>query len=142
MACARKNFPLFKSTSANFRQAFFDKAHLTVLTPPRASLPCEIRSATPLLIVMGMVGLVVLMACVNISSLLLVRASGRAREMSIRYAMGASRWQIVRQLLIEGLLLGIVGGIVGLIVAPLATRALVRTVVVGRCVAVPVQHQH
>jgi putative ABC transport system permease protein len=77
------------------------------------------------------VGLVVLMACVNISSLLLVRASGRAREMAVRFAMGAGKWQIVRQLLVEGLILGTLGGVVGLIVAPLATRALVRTVVVG-----------
>ncbi len=126
-----EEFPLFKSTSAHFHQAFFDKEHLMVLDASKGFSPLRDQIGEPLLIVMGMVGLVVLMACVNISSLLLVRASSRAREMSVRYAMGASRWQIVRQLLIEGLLLGLVGGIVGLIVAPLATRALVRTVVVG-----------
>jgi predicted permease len=130
-ALRAEEFPLFKSTSANFRKRFFDKAHLTVLDASKGFSPLRDQIGEPLLIVMGMVGLVVLMACVNISSLLLVRASGRAREMSIRYAMGASRWQIVRQLLIEGLMLGTLGGIVGLIVAPLATRALVRTVVVG-----------
>jgi len=126
-----EEFPLFKSTSASFRQKFFDKAHLSVVDGSKGFSPLRDQIGEPLLIVMGMVGLVVLMACVNISSLLLVRASGRAREMSVRYAMGASRWQIIRQLLIEGLLLGAVGGIVGLIVAPLATRALVRAVVVG-----------
>ena len=130
-ALRAEEFPLFKSTSANFRQRFFDKAHLTVLDASKGFSPLRDQIGEPLLIVMGMVGLVALMACVNISSLLLVRASGRAREMSIRYAMGASRWQIIRQLLIEGLLLGTLGGILGLIVAPLATRALVRTVVVG-----------
>jgi len=126
-----EEFPLFKSTSAHFRQAFFDKAHLTVLDGSKGFSPLRDQIGEPLLIVMGMVGLVVLMACVNISSLLLVRASGRAKEMSVRYAMGANRWQIVRQLLAEGLLLGTLGGIVGIIVAPLATRALVRSVIVG-----------
>ncbi len=126
-----EEFPLFKSTSEHFRQAFFDKAHLFVVDGSKGFSPLRDQIGEPLLIVMGMVGLVVLMACVNISSLLLVRASGRAREMSVRYAMGASRWQIIRQLLIEGLLLGTLGGIAGLILAPLASRALVRAVVVG-----------
>jgi putative ABC transport system permease protein len=126
-----EEFPLFNKTSEHFRQAFFDKAHLMVLDGSKGFSPLRDQVGEPLLIVMGMVGLVVLMACVNISSLLLVRASGRAREMSVRYAMGASRWQIIRQLLVEGLLLGTLGGVVGVIVAPLATRALVRTVVVG-----------
>jgi predicted permease len=126
-----EEFPLFNKTSEHFRQAFFDKARLMVLDGSKGFSPLRDQVGEPLLIVMGMVGLVVLMACVNISSLLLVRASGRAREMSVRYAMGASRWQIVRQLLVEGLLLGTLGGVVGAIVAPLATRALVRTVVVG-----------
>ncbi len=126
-----EEFPLFKKTSEHFRQAFFDKAHLMVVDGSKGFSPLRDQVGEPLLIVMGMVGLVVLMACVNISSLLLVRASGRAREMSVRYAMGASRWQITRQLLVEGLLLGTLGGVVGVIVAPLATRALVRAVVVG-----------
>jgi putative ABC transport system permease protein len=126
-----EEFPLFNKTSEHFRQAFFDKAHLMVVDGSKGFSPLRDQVGEPLLIVMGMVGLVILMACVNISSLLLVRASGRAREMSVRYAMGASRWQIIRQLLVEGLLLGTLGGIVGVIVAPLATRALVRAVVVG-----------
>jgi putative ABC transport system permease protein len=126
-----EEFPLFNKTSEHFRQAFFDKAHMMVVDGSKGFSPLRDQVGEPLLIVMGMVGLVILMACVNISSLLLVRASGRAREMSVRYAMGASRWQIIRQLLVEGLLLGTLGGIVGVIVAPLATRALVRAVVVG-----------
>ena len=130
-ALRAEEFPLFKNSTEHFHHVFFDNAHLTVLDASKGFSPLRDQIGVPLLIVMAMVGLVVLMACVNISSLLLVRASGRSREMSVRYAMGASRWQIIRQLLIEGLLLGTLGGSVGVIVAPVATRALVRSVVVG-----------
>ncbi len=87
----------------------------------------EIR--VPLLILMGMVGLVLLMACVNVSSLLLVRAAGRVREMSVRYSLGASRWQVIRQLLVEGVVLGLLGSVVGLFVAPALSSFLLRKVV-------------
>ena len=62
---------------------------------------------TPLLIMMAMVLLVMAMAVVNVAGLLLVRAAGRVREFSMRFALGATKWQILRQLLAEGLLLGI-----------------------------------
>jgi putative ABC transport system permease protein len=58
------------------------------------------------------------MACVNTASLLLVRAAARVREFSMRYALGASRSRVVRQLLAEGLLLGFMGAILGVILAP------------------------
>ena len=111
--------PLAKSGSSTSRD-------LQVVDSARGFSPLRDQIGKPLIIVMSMVGLLVLMACVNVASLLLVRAAGRTREMAVRFAMGAGRWRVVRQLLIEGLMLGLAGGALGLLLAPLLTRTLVR----------------
>jgi putative ABC transport system permease protein len=79
---------------------------------------------TPLYILLGAVGFVLLIACSNIAGLLLAKASSRAREFAIRAALGATRWELVRQALLETLTLAACGVLLGLLLAQFAIAAL------------------
>ena len=123
--------PARKDWSAYAAHQFLRGTHPGRERPPPATSDMRNNFSTALIVLMCMVGLVLLIACANVANLLIARAFARQKEIAVRLSMGASRGQLVRQLLVESLVLSLAGGVAGIVLAVAMTRGLLALVPVG-----------
>ena len=114
LAQARSEMKLVAARMTHHLPAWYPPDWSIELDPLAGSVAGDLRA--PLLVLLGAVVMVLLIGCANVANLLLARATARHREIGLRVALGAARWQIVRQLLTESVLLAAVSGVAGILI--------------------------
>jgi putative ABC transport system permease protein len=124
--------PALKTLAANLEQAYpVEQKDQTFITSPVSRFATstspsgdgEVKMLAPMLF--GMAAVVLLVACLNLANMLLARGTARRKEIAIRLALGGTRWQIVRQLLLEGFVLALLGGVIGVLLGVWSSDLLV-----------------
>jgi predicted permease len=118
---------MMNALAANLEKQYPDsnKELRTVVVPLSELITGQVKPI--LMVLLAAVGLLLLIACANIANLLLARSATRTKEFAIRSALGARRWRVIRQLMVEGALLAVLGTAAGILLAIVATRGMIYT---------------